>query len=327
MTEGEFLDLIRELYGEGDWPKPLHRIRGAQLADSGLDFKEAAKTVGTTQRSLDEVLRANDRLQVALGCSVRDIDRPHRERAIRILGQLLVGRAAERAFEDAFRREMESEEFDLRDVREGRTDTDYRLYNGQGRPIYRINIKFHGALFQRAREMVGLDPDDCFALATYKIHSALTKQEEEGLPYIFAVVGVRTLSGEKVGARIPSKYVDGTALVYQSPKAQRKRDFEDRVVDHLVSQGVSALTEAYEAIRSEEWYVLSARRADHLVREKLYDRVFALRIPRFTQQFRAAEVDMHLSLAEDLTPLKDFLRTLRNEGQAKVVTLLERGVY
>lgn len=153
------------------------------------------------------------------------------------------------------------------------------------------------------------------------------KQDDEGLPYIFAVVGVRTLSGEGVGARIPGKYVDGTALIYQAPRAQGKRDFEDRVVDHLVKQSVAAFAEAYDAIRSEQWYVLSARRADHLVRDKLYDRVFALRIPRFTQQFRAAEVDMHFSLAGDLTPLKDFLQTLREEGQAKVVTLLERGVY
>lgn len=327
MTESEFLDMLRELFGMEVWPKPLHRVQGALMVDAGHDLQEAARTVGTTQSSLQEAVQAQDRLRVVLGCSVRDVDRLHRERAIRILGQLLVGRAAERAFEQAFREEMESEEFELRDIREGRTDTDYRLYNGQGRPIYRINIKFHGALFQRAPEMVGLYPEDCFALATYKIHSALNKQEMEGLPYIFAVVGVRTLSGEGVGARIPSRYVDATALIYQSSKAQGKRDFEDRIVHHLVEQKVPGYVEAHEAIQAEEWYVLSARRADHLVHSKLYDRVFALRVPRFTQQFRYAEVDMHFSLAGDLTPLTDFLQTLRDEGQAKVITLLERGVY
>lgn len=248
-------------------------------------------------------------------------------RAIRTLGQLLVGRAAERAFEDIFREEMESEELEVRDLREGRTDTDYRLYNGQGRPVYRINIKFHGALFERAPEMVGIEPNDCFALATYKIQGSLKKQEEEGLPFIFAIVGVRLLSGEKVGARIPSKYIDGTAFIYQSPKAQGKRNFEDRIVDRLVAQSVSAFADAYEAIHSADSYILSARRADNLVHQLLYDRVFALRIPRFTQQFRAAEVDMHFSLRADLTPLRDFLHVLREEGQAKVVTLLERGDY
>lgn len=102
MTQREFLDLIRELYDDGDWPKPLHRIRGAQLVDAGLDLKEVARTVGTNARSLRDVLGAADRLKTLLGCSVREVDRPHRERAIRTLGQLLVGRAAERAFEDAW---------------------------------------------------------------------------------------------------------------------------------------------------------------------------------------------------------------------------------
>lgn len=175
--------------------------------------------------------------------------------------------------------------------------------------------------------MVGLAPEDCFALATYKIHGALKKQEEEGLPYIFAIVGVRTMSGEQVGARIPSKYVDAVAYIYQSPKAQGKRGFEDRVIEHIVEKKVEAFRNAYAAIHAANWYILSARRADVLVRKMLYDRVFALRIPRFTQQFRAAEVDMHFSLSQDLTPLRDFLHMLREEGPAKVVTMLERGVF
>lgn len=238
-----------------------------------------------------------------------------------------MGRAAERAFVDIFREEMESHELELRDLREGRTDTDYRLYNGQGRPVYRINIKFHGALFQRASEMVGLESDDCFALATYKIFGSLNKQTEEGLPYIFAIVGVRSLSGESVGSRIPSKFVDATAYIYQAPNAQKKRDFEDRIVDHLSVREVHPYVEVYDAVHSADWFILSARRADHLVHQLLYERVYALRIPRFTQQFRSAEVDMHFSLSKDLTPLRDFLTMLRNEGHAKVVTMLERGVF
>ncbi len=38
----------------------------------------------------------------------------------------------------------------------------------------------------KAAELVGLDPSDCFALATYKIYQGLQKQEEEVLPYLFA---------------------------------------------------------------------------------------------------------------------------------------------
>jgi len=258
---------------------------------------------------------------------LREIDQKERQRAIQILGQLLVGRAAEMAFEDIYRSEMESHELELRDIRESRTDTDYRLYNGQGRPAYRINIKFHGSLFRRAPEFVGLEPEDCFALATYKIHSSLAKQNEEHLPYIFAVVGERTLNGESVGSQIPSRYIEAAAFFHGAPKSPGKRDFEDRVVERMVQDRVAVFGRTFEAIRKADWYVLSARKADKLVHEYLYNRVFALRIRGFVRVFRGAELDMHFSLSRDLTPLHDFLAVLRAEGQAKVVTLLERGEY
>ena len=75
------------------------------------------------------------------------------------------------------------------------------------------------------------------------------------------------------------------------------------------------------------WYMLSARRADRLVREKLFDRVFALRVPGFARAFRGAELDMHFSLSEDLTPLPEFLAALRDRGPQAVSTILERGDY
>ena len=49
------------------------------------------------------------------------------------------------------------------------THTDYRVLNGGGRQVFRLNIKFHGTLFGKAPELVGLDSEDCFPLATYKI--------------------------------------------------------------------------------------------------------------------------------------------------------------
>ena len=72
-----------------------------------------------------------------------------------------------------------------------------------------INIKFHDTAFRKAAELVGLDPGDCFALATYKIYQGLQKQEKEVLPYLFAVVGVSGLTGARVGeARPPGERPD-----------------------------------------------------------------------------------------------------------------------
>lgn len=314
------------MYPGESWPKPLHLLEGRELVESGMDLDEAASRVGTLSRYLSPVVESSDPVAEALGQSPREISQKGRERAMQTLGQMLVGRAAELAFEVIYKEEMATEELELRDLRESRTDTDYRLFNGRGRPIYRINIKFHGALFRRAEELVGLESENCFALATYKIHQAIQKHEKEDLPYLFAIVGVRTMSGEEVGTLIPGHFVDATALIHEAPKGRGKRDFEDSVVECLVREKDRSFTRTFEALHDADWYILSAKRADKLVKEKLYERVFALRVPRFAQQFRFAELDMHFSLSEDLTPLREFLHVLREDGHPRVATQVARGV-
>jgi hypothetical protein len=271
--------------------------------------------------------QAADPVHAVLGLALNEVEERSRERAGQMLGQLLLGRCAEIAFERIYKSEMHSEEFELRDLREGRTDTDYRLHNGRGRPIYRVNIKFHGSRFRRASEMVRLDPGDCFALATYKIASAMEKQSQEGLPYFFAIVGVPNLTGESVGRDIPPFFVETVALIDQAPKGRSKRDIEDAVVQSLVASDRLVFHKTLEQILAVDWYVLSARRADKLLRELLFDRVFALRMRGFTRVFGRAEIDMHFSLSKDLIPLKQFLATLREGGPQRVTTLMERGDY
>ena len=327
MTRQEFLETLAKLFGSTCWPKPLHALQGLELLRRGEELRDAAKSAGTTQRVLRDVDSAPDPVQKVLGLSLQQVDNPHRQRSSQILGQLLLGRCAEIAFERIYKSEMRSEEFQLVDVREGRTDTDYRLYNGQGRPVYRINIKFHGSAFRRAKELVGLDSEDCFALATYKIHSALQKQHEEGLPYFFAIVGVPDLTGHTVGGTIPSLLVETVALIDQAPNGRSKRNFEDAVVGYLMDTASPVFQATLDRILAAEWYILSARRADRLLRESLFDRVFALRVRNFARAFRGAELDMHFSLSTDLIPLRRYLTTLREEGPQKITTLLERGEF
>lgn len=327
MNSPEFLSLLAEIYGDEPWPRPLHLLHARKLVDEGMSVSEAAARVRSTVRRVQAVVQAPDPVVHVLGGSPTEIERVSRERAFRQLGQLLLGRAAETAFEDIYRTEMHTAEMELRDLRESRSDTDYRLYNGSGRPIYRLNIKFHGALFKNAKSVVGLDPEDCFALATYKIQGALKKQEEEHLPYIFVVVGQRSLSGEGVGKQIPSRLIDAAAFYYQAPQAQSKRDLEDRLVEVLVRTEDPVFVQTRKLIQDADWYVISARRADMLVRKYLYERVFALRVRNFTRTYPGAEVDMHFSLSQDLTPLREFLRTLRESGHPVVVSKLERGDY
>lgn len=278
-----------------------------------------------SRRSIEELSKAADPIAHALGVGASEIGHEQLRKAEKVLGQLLLGQAAEVVFESIYRASMHGEEFELVDQRKTRSDTDYRVLNGSKRPIYRVNIKFHGATFRQAEELVGLKPEDCFPLATYKIYGALQKQEEEHLPYVFVIVGVRNLIAEDIGALLPSDLVKPLALLMASKRVTGKRGIEDSIISLVVADRHKTFSDTIAKLEKAEWFVLSARRADKLMRQKLYDRVFALRIRNFTQAYRRAELDMHFSLKEDLTRLERFLGTLKSEGQTKVASMLERG--
>lgn len=326
MRSADFLRTVGRIHGSSAWPSPLHVFQGLELLRSGEAMDVAARQVGTTTARLRRAQNARDPFLDVLGESLPPSSVVVNERAP-MLGNLVLGRAAEIVFEELYRREMPSTEFRLVDLREGRTDTDYRMYNGQDRPVYRINIKFHGARFRRAVELVGLEPKDCFALATYKIDSAMKKQEAEQLPYFFAIVGVSDLTAAVVGDRLPRDVTETVSFLGRVPRKPRIRALEDAAVEYLIDSNAAVVAATIDQIRQADWYMLSARRAHRLVREKLFDRVFALRVPGFARAFRGAELDMHFSLSQDLTPLPTFLAALRDRGPQAVSTILERGDY
>jgi hypothetical protein len=326
MTAPDLVGFLKAAYPTGSWPRPFHILEGLEKIAGGASPGDAAKAVKTAARFLVKAQKSVHPEYELLGLKPSDLTPEDLKKAGVILGQLLIGRAAEIAFEDIYRQEIGQDvEFKLVDLREGRTDTDYRVLNGKDRPIYRVNIKFFGSTFRRGVEMVGLEPDDCFPLATYKIYGALQKQEKEHLPYIFAIVGVPNLTAVSIQEQLPGDFIQIVALVSKSTRVSGKRNFEDKVVELIVAQNSPAFTAVYDRIRQANWYVLSARKADQLLRQLLFERVFAMKIRGFAQQFRGAELDMHFSLKGDLVTFKDFLHTLKEEGQTKMASLLERG--
>jgi hypothetical protein len=319
------------VYGEVDWPRPLHLLRAVAAVASGTEIGEAARSVRTTTARLTALCRADDPISELLGERAAEHEKAA-ERVRAIIGQLIIGNLAERVFEDLYRETVGSRDLRLRDERSGGGDTDYLVFNGEGRQVFRLNIKFHGSQFRRAQELVGLSPDDCFALATYKIYSPLQKQEREHLPYIFVIVGVPNLTGAVVGKALPPDVVEFATRARTSQRFPQKRKVEDAIVKAITLRssdfGLAAKIEEFRGrIKEARWRVLSARRADQLLREKLFDRAYALRVPRFAMNYRGAELDMHFSISSDLHPLEEMLRILRDDGLHGLSVYLERGTF
>lgn len=330
-TVEDFKAILAKLYGEDPPPKPLILFRALDRVRQGEPVREIAKAVRSTAKNLESLATATDPIARILGTDLSAAASEQRMvKARATLGQLLLGVIAERAFEQIYKTRMGTTELRLEDYRDSRNETDYRILNGRGLPVFRINIKFHGTRFRNAAVLVGLDPADCFALATYKIYQALQKQEKEVLPYIFAIVGVADLTGALVGEAFPEDLVHLNSLILGS-KISGKRDIEDRIVLHLLDtpQPDSVRTKVDEfarRIREAEWRVISARKADDLLRKKLFDRVYAVRVRAFARNYPNAELDMHLSLNEDLTRLQEFLDLLKTRGLHGLTAHLERGL-
>lgn len=329
MTLSELEGVLRRIYRGAAPPKPLHLLAAMRQVRSDVPLAQAAREVRTTTGNLQQLVDASRPVTYLLGERASD-HAAKMEKVRATIGQLIIGALAEQVFEDTYRRTVGSTELQLEDDRTGGGDTDYLVRNGRRRQVFRLNIKFHGSQFRRAQELVGLNPEDCFPLATYKIYSALQKQEREHLPYIFVIVGVPNLTGAVVGATLPADVVEYATLARHSPRLQGKRKIEDAIVRAMIANPehfglADALSGFLEQLRNAMWRVLSARRADLLLREKLFERVYALYVPRFTMNYRGAELDMHFSISHDLHPLDELLRSLRDEGLPGLSVRLERG--
>ncbi len=328
MTLDSFVGLIRALYA-GEQPKPLDAL--CALHDARSAGAGTAALRPALRKRVDALANCADPIGTAFGVDLAALSARQAQRARKgeiTVGQLVLGAIAEDAFEAIWRSRLGASEFALDDNRASRNDTDYRVLNGGGRPLFRVNIKFHGSVFRQARELVGLDPQDCFPLATYKVWSAMQKERDEHLPYLFLVIST-PISAASVAERLPADIGDVVRLVHACDRMTGKRSLEERVVAHLLwdASGFAPTVAGWrEQLARTRWRVLSAQRAVRLLRDKLFERVFAVRIRNFAQAWRNAELDMHFSLSEDMTPLEDVLDVLAREGSQGVVGRCMTGI-
>jgi hypothetical protein len=325
----DVVEAIDAVYPIGEAPREFKLARAAFAMRRGRSPDEVARDTGLHRPTLKAVGAAADPIQTIFKTTLQPAEEAKSlKKARQGIGQMLIGGLAERAFEQIYKTTIGTDELRLEDSRASRNDTDYFVFNGSGRKVFRLNIKFHGTRFRKAADLVGLDPADCFALATYKIKQGLEKSKEERTPYVFAIVGVPDLTGEKVGLAMPERLINLLALVFSS-KMGGKRTVEDDIVRHLIDRpppDVKHTVEAYaQQIAAAEWRMLSAKRAYDLMREKLFERVYALSVNRFTRNYPGAEVDMHFAVSTELTPLTDFLKYYKEHGLHGLAVRLTNG--
>jgi len=304
-----------ELLGSSEPSTNLLRSRALVRLDSGEALDVVARETRIGRRHLMSWLEAIQHEGLAHWLKKKDPGADRLKRARSGIAQMFQGQLAEEHFEAVSIGVLGAQGYRIEDQRVSRNDTDYRLLDPDGRPICRLNIKFHGTLFNQAQEYVGLEPADCFALATYKIHGALQRQEEERLPFIFLIISVPDFPRDLVEQSIIDDWAWLAAL-------------SGRVVEEAIAARLALETWAQavrERIAQSEFRVISARKAYALLRDLQFQRVHALRLRGFNQLFRGAEINMHLSLSNEMIGYAEFLRLLADRGALDVALRLDRG--
>lgn len=239
------------------------------------------------------------------------------------LAGLIVGKIAEQEFEQRYRTLMQGQEFDFEDQSGAGTETDFLVLNGKGRRAFRINIKAHGTFFKEAKKFVGLEPEDTFALATYKIKDANKRSREEALPFLFAIVSSDKLATGPIAAALPPEvgHLADRLTLYKGVKGLRA--LEDALVDDMLDAAhygtMPLVTDLRDAVRDASWRIISAVKADHLLSTLMWERVPSV-AKRTNLSGNQSQPNMHFSLSQDMIALDDLLVLLRDHGIQHVAT-------
>lgn len=323
--------LLSEIYEQSALWRPLERLQAVILSARGEDERSIARTLGRSAGTVRGWLEGfrTDGLRGLLG---EPTGSDEAERHLQIFSNLLVAQLGEEIFEPLMGEPVGRMGYRVLDRRAEHAEQDFDIQDETGAPALSVNVKVHSSQFRNAPQVVGLAADDCFALALYKILSAFKQSRDTGVPFLF-LVSIRWGIVEEVMSRVPEDLGEVVELVFRA-RAQGKRRAEDRLVQHAVDR-LRELGTWEELIRmlTEEGdhRVLSAKKALDLFMDRFDPRCPALSIREFGRAFGgqrgvAAEINMHLSIRDEMEPLERALSNLEREGLAWFRRLVEAGM-
>ncbi len=268
------------------------------------------------QLSAAELSAVLDRLGIEEGWAVGDQCRANgsdtesglpepKERLQAGFPNMLVGTIAERAFRDDHLPDLEPE-FEVVDYVEAGENRDYAVRrDGLELPI---NVKTASTLFRKAKTVVGLDPEDCVPISAYKAIGA-----SERVPDLVYVDLVDFTLREKVDAFMANLEGDfgiGYHLFsWYGGKGTKKA--QDRFATALFNEHGDALKAL--APDATNFRVISAQRVLAILRENPR-RVPGLGVRAAGTGGFNAEVNVHVSVENEMVPWEDIADTLRANG-------------
>jgi hypothetical protein len=187
----------------------------------------------------------------------------------------------------------------------------------QGSESLPINIKTASTAFEKARDIVGLDPDDCIPIPVYKASAAL-----ETHPSLLYVVSVDFTLVPTLDRLLPELFSRDESIVWDllnKHEGPRLRTAEDAFVFATVRRYWEAIR---EKVKDTPFHAVSARKAIRVLQTK------PKRTPgiglRAWGTGADAEVNVHLSIREDTTPWYEVSKRIEQRGLSDVIAAINR---
>ena len=193
--------------------------------------------------------------------------------------------------------------------------TDFTL--SEGETELPINIKNAGTRFLRSMQLVGLEPDDCIPIPAYKAHAAV-----EARPSLIYVVSADYDLVGRLKDLLPKLLTPDEAMVWELLNkcgGSLLRNAEDAFIFATVRKYWDAMREVAAA---NAFHVISARKALRVLNTK------PQRTPgiglRAWGTGASAEVNVHVSVKDEMTPWSVVRDRIIEKGVADIVGAVNR---
>ncbi len=197
----------------------------------------------------------------------------------------------------------------------GHTFVDFTLH--QNDFALPVNVKVASTKFKRAKELVGLETDDCLPIPAYKAHGAVEREAN----LVYSVSADFDLL-EQIRAQLPKLLTKDEALVWdllQNYKGVGVKNAEDLFVFAITKKHWQALK---DVIRKPRFHIISARRTIRVLTTK------PQRTPGIGMKGWGtganAEVNVHVSIVEETVPWENVKERITSGGVKAVVDAINR---
>lgn len=192
---------------------------------------------------------------------------------------------------------------------------DFTLVDGEAK--LPINVKNAGTLFQKSRELVKLEPDDCLPIATYKAHGAVGSS-----PELLYVVNVDYKLVGKLEEKLTTFMSEQERLVWRhlnEATGKNVKKAEDKFIYGLVQRRWKDFKDLSD---NQDFDVISAKKVLKILAEKP-ERTPGIGI-RAWGTGASSEVNVHVSRKSDMISLTSVFEQIKKAGVQAIVAAVNR---